>query len=335
MTHRGRSSFTEADIIRKIQQTVARNNAAGRVVLSIGDDAAAFRPRPNRLILVSCDALVEGIHFNLAYSSPEDVGWKALAVNLSDIAAMGGKPLYATTSIALPKNLAAGFVVAMYRGLAKLARQHGVIVVGGDTCASTQHLFIDVTIVGEVESKKMLTRKGARPGDLLFVTGELGGAALGLERLSRQQGTRRSALVRRHLRPQPRCSAGRFIADSRLASAMIDTSDGLSTDLHHLCEQSGAGAEVQAENIPLPVVAAGRRQARTARRLLDYALNGGEDYELLFTVPEHRKHRVPQSVGGIPIREIGKITAETGACWICVGGSKERLVPGGYDHFRR
>ncbi len=334
MTRRGRHRLTEADIVRRIQQTVGRNNAAGPVALSIGDDAAAFRPHANRLILISSDALVEGIHFNLAYCTPEDLGWKALAVNLSDIAAMGGKPLYVTTSIALPKNLPARFVVSLYRGLAKLARQHSVIVVGGDTCASIQHLFVDVTIVGEVEPKKMLTRHGARPGDLLFVTGELGGSALGLEQLTQRQRSRRSALPRRHLRPQPRCFAGRFLADRRLASAMIDTSDGLSTDLHHLCEQSRVGAVLRAEDIPLPrVISSG--QAQASRPLLDYALNGGEDYELLFTVPEYKKRLVPENIEGVPIHEIGKITAETQVCWLRTGMNKQKILPGGFDHFRR
>jgi thiamine-monophosphate kinase len=230
--HSGFSS--EAQMIRAIQR-IAGHPKDRRLALSIGDDAAAFRTDPDCLTLVSTDALVEGIHFDLAYCSPEDVGWKALAVNLSDIAAMGGTPLYATTSIALTRRISADFVTRLYRGLASIARQHAVTLIGGDTCRSLHGIFLDVTIIGEVAPMQMLTRQGAKPGDLLYVTGELGGSSAGLELLSRsRKKISRSAAIRRHLRPQPRCAAGRLLAEQKLVSAMIDLSDGLSTDLSRL-----------------------------------------------------------------------------------------------------
>ena len=240
-----RAGFSsEAHIIRAIRRIAGRPKDR-RLVLPIGDDAAAFRVHPGHLVLVSTDALVEGVHFDFRYCSPEDLGWKALAVNLSDIAAMGGIPLYVTTSIALPSKRVPGFVSRFYRGLTAIARKHSVTLVGGDTCRSLKGVFLDVTIIGEVEPKHMLTRQGAKPGDSLYVTGELGGSSVGLELLSRWRQAPRGAAIRRHLRPQPRCAAGRFLAEQKLASAMIDLSDGLSTDLCHLCDQSGVLKELR------------------------------------------------------------------------------------------
>ena len=327
-----RSGFSsEAQMIREIQRITGPAKDR-RLVLPIGDDAAAFRTRPGRLILVSTDALVEGIHFDLTYCSPEDVGWKALAVNLSDIAAMGGTPLYATTSIALTRKTSADFVGRLYRGLASIARQHAVTVIGGDTCRSPQGIFLDVTIIGEVEPTHILTRQRARPGDMLYVTGELGGSSVGLEQLSRSRmKVPRSATIRRHLRPQPRCAAGRFLAKRKLASAMIDLSDGLSTDLARLCEQSGVGALVEASQLPLAKIP-GRQRELLPNPLLHYALHGGEDYELLFAVPPRFSQRVPGQIDGLPVHRIGCVTRATGI-WLLDGQEKHRLNPGGFDHF--
>jgi len=327
-----RSGFSsEAQMIREIQRITARPTNR-RLALPIGDDAAAFRTRPGRLILVSTDALVEGIHFNLRYCSAEDLGWKALAVNLSDIAAMGGTPLYVTTSIALPREVAPDFVPRFYRGLTAIARKHAVTLIGGDTCRSMQGIFLDVTIIGEVEPKHLLTRRGAKPGDLIYVTGELGGSGVGLELLSRsRRPAPRSAATRRHLRPQPRCTAGRFLAERRLASAMIDLSDGLSTDLGHLCDQSGVGALIEVARIPVAKIAVRQRQL-LPNVPLHYALHGGEDYELLFAVPSRLSQRVPKQIDGLPIHNIGWITRSTGV-WLVDGLKKQRLHSRGFDHF--
>jgi len=323
---------SEADMIRRIQQ-IAADQANRRLILSIGDDAAAFRPRPGYLILVSTDALVEGIHFDFKYCSADDVGWKALAVNLSDIAAMGGMPLYVTTSIALPREVASSFVPRFYRGLTAIARQHGVTLIGGDTCRSPQGVFVDVTIVGEVEPRHLLTRKGAKPGDLIYVTGELGGSAAGMELLSRsRRAPVRSAVAKRHLRPLPRCSAARFLAQRNLASAMIDLSDGLSTDLGHLCEHSGVGGIVEAARIPVARTAGRHREL--ADSPLHYALHGGEDYELLFTVPSQLSRRIPKEIGGVPAHKIGWITRSPGV-WLVEGQEKRPLHPRGFAHFAR
>ncbi|MGH9427436.1 MAG: thiamine-phosphate kinase [Terriglobia bacterium] len=327
-----RSGFSsEAHIIREIGRIAGRPKDR-RLVLPIGDDAAAFRTRPGHIVLVSTDALVEGIHFDLRHCSVEDLGWKALAVNLSDIAAMGGIPLYVTTSIALPSKVAPDFVPRFYRGLTAIARKHSVTLIGGDTCRSPQGIFLDVTIIGEVEPGEMLTRQGAKPGDLIYATGELGGSGMGLELLSLSlKRTPRSAAIRRHLRPQPRCSAGRLLAAQKLASAMIDLSDGLSTDLGHLCRQSGVGALIEASRIPLARISPGHRQL-LPNAPLHYALHGGEDYELLFTVPSRLSQRVPKQIEGLPVHNIGWITRSTGV-WLLDGQKKRRLTSGGFDHF--
>ena len=323
----------EAQMIGEIQRIAGRPTNR-RLAIPIGDDAAAFRTRPGRLILISTDALVEGIHFDLRYYSAQDVGWKALAVNLSDIAAMGGTPLYVTTSIALPREEAPDFVPRFYRGLTAIARKHAVTLIGGDTCRSPQGIFLDVTIIGEVKPGEMLTRRGAKLGDLIYVTGELGGSGMGLEWLSRSlQPAPRSAAMRRHLRPQPRCRAGRFLAEEKLASAMIDLSDGLSTDLGRLCRQSGVGALIEASRIPLARISPRHRQL-LPNAPLHYALHGGEDYELLFTVPSRLSQRVPKQIEGLPVHNIGWITRPTGV-WLLDGQTRRRLSSGGFDHFAR
>lgn len=327
--------LSEADLIRQIQGVVGlTKRVSPRIRLAIGDDAAAFRPRPGRLTLLSMDALVEGVHFDLQYFTPEDLGWKALAVNLSDIAAMGGEPLCFASSISIRKAGSLQFVRKLYRGMMDLAGRLGVALVGGDTCASPHGVFLDLAVIGEVKETDLVRRSGARPGDILYVSGQLGGSAMGLELLrNRCRRTRASHyLVRRHLRPVPRCDVGRLLARKHLASAMIDLSDGLSTDLYHLCESSQVGAVVDAALIPVASVPGGR-QPLLSKKPLQYAINGGEDYELLFTVPSQFRRRVPAGVGGIPLHEIGVITGEKGNCWLQHQGNLKKLAPGGYDHF--
>jgi thiamine-monophosphate kinase len=329
------SLVSENQLIKKIYQISSQGRfPSGRVRLSIGDDAAAFRNRIGALTLISTDALVEGIHFDLKYFSPEDLGWKALAANLSDIAAMGGEPLYFTTSIALPKRKTSNFVQKLYRGMLRLANKTQITLIGGDTCASSEAVFLNVTIIGEVKPSEIIRRGGARPGDLVFVTGELGGSAIGLELLRKYPELARDSrrVTARHLRPVPRCHIGRFLAARKYASAMIDISDGLSTDLHHLCEQSQVGALIDAARLPLTTVSQ-KVASMLSEPLLDYGMNGGEDYELLFTVSPKIKDKIPKMIQGISIQEIGQITEHAGFCRINLHGRVRRLFPSGFDHF--
>ena len=309
---------------------------SGRVPISFGDDAAAVAPSQGHILLISTDALVEGIHFDLGYFRPEDLGWKALAVNLSDIAAMGGKPLGFTTSLAFPRETSPSFVTRVYRGMLKLAELSGAVLLGGDLCASPGTVFLDLTILGEVKSAQVRTRRDARPGDSLFVTGELGASAVGLELLRRvpQRARYFSRLTGRHLRPMPRNRIGCWLSASGCASALIDLSDGLSTDLHRLCKASRVGAVIDSDRIPLPRISS-KVGSWIEQPLLDYGLNGGEDYELLFSVPPGRRNEVPSQMDGLGIHEIGTITDEPGSCWLREQGHLRPLSPGGFDHFRR
>ena len=331
------SAQSETRLIERIHR-LARQvlSPSENVSISFGDDAAALVPSSGHMLLISTDALVEGIHFDLDYFRPEDLGWKALAVNLSDIAAMGGRPLGFTTSLAFPKDAPPSFVTRIYRGMLKLAALSGAVLLGGDLCASPGTLFLDVTLLGEVKPEQVRTRDNARPGDSLFVTGELGASAIGLELLRRFPGRARyyPHLAGRHLRPTPRNPMGRWLAASGCASALIDLSDGLSTDLHHLCRASGVGAVIEADCVPLPGI--GPQVGSWVKRpLLAYGLNGGEDYELLFSVPRGKRHQVTGRLEGLGIHEIGCITDEPGACRLREQGSLRPLSPGGFDHFRR
>lgn len=311
------------------------------VHIGIGDDAAALKVSPSALLLATTDLLLEGVHFDLSYTDYYSLGWKSAAVNLSDIAAMGGVPRFCLTSLGIPSHTKPEKILDFYRGFNSLLMTHKVALAGGDTCASPFGMIVSVTVLGEVEKKRVISRAGAKPGDRIFVTGTLGDSAAGLEILQSGTGGRgagagrkrfNSALVKRHLRPTPLIAEGRKLALSGCASAMIDISDGLSSDLAHICKQSGVGAVIDAEKIPLS-----RTLTRSARMLrnmpLQYGLSGGEDYALLFTVPSARIGKL--GALGLAVTEIGTIT-RTQQRWIVdVHGRKRRLQQSGYDHFAR
>lgn len=323
------------EILRKRHRRAAPN-----VRIGIGDDTALIRRTSGRDMLLTTDLLVEGVDFDLAWTTFREIGYKAMAANLSDIASMGGVPLYALASIALPGKTSMASVRQLYRGLTDLARRYGVHLIGGDTSSTPGEVMVSVTLIGEVEPRRAIRRSGARPGDRIFVTGTLGDARAGLERLEHpRRGGRNGggdrALVRRFLHPSPRVREGRILAERGLATAMIDLSDGLSTDLHHLCDASGVGATLDPDR--LPVSPSLRKFAR--RRHADpvrYALSGGEDFELLFTV---KSSKVPELLrlgasGKLNSTMIGEI--EPRRSGVTTRGARRRrtkLAPGGYEHF--
>jgi len=293
------------------------------VVVGPGDDAAVLRPRPGEDLVVTVDAIVEGVHFGSGFS-PADVGWKALAVNLSDLAAMGARPRYALVALGLPAGTSERRVRGIARGLGACARAHGVAVIGGNVSRASD-LSVTVTAVGAVEEGRALLRSGARPGDLVAVTGTVGDAALGL------LAGAPPALVRRQRRPMPRVAAGLALAG--LVRAAVDVSDGLAQDLGHLCAASGVGARIGLDDLPLSP--AYRRATRGRPDPWTAALAGGEDYELIVALP-------PRSLGaaraaleraGTTLTVVGRFVRGEGVLVVGPQGDA-RAVPPGHDHLR-
>jgi thiamine-monophosphate kinase len=322
----------ETQIIERIRRALPAR-PGGALLLGIGDDAAILRPRAAADWVISCDAFLEGVHFLARLHPPEAVGYKALARATSDLAAMGARPRFFLLTLALPPARAARWLERFLAGLAWAARKFGLVLVGGDTSRQPR-VLASVTVLGEVERGRALRRSGARPGDLIYVSGRLGAAALGLELLRRGlvRPARFRRLLRPHLYPPIRLALGRWLARRRIASAMIDTSDGLSTDLAHLLEASGVGARLAPSR--LPIVSIPRELARRSLDPLALALNGGEDYELLFTVPRRFRARVPRSWRGIPLTCIGEIVPGNQLLLADSSGRTRRLAPGGWDPFR-
>ncbi len=338
------SDLGEFGLIRAIQKLSFQRSPD--TMIGIGDDAAVLKISHAKLLLATTDMLIEGVHFDLSFTDYYSLGWKSAAVNLSDIAAMGGVPRFCLTSLAIPPNIPVEEVKNFYKGFSALVTAHKTILVGGDTCTSKDGLVISVTVLGEAKKRAVVSRTGAKQGDRIFVTGTLGDAGVGLELLkagvrSQKTGARskdvnselrtpNSELIKRHLRPVPRVEWGRKIARAGCASSMIDISDGLSSDLFHLCEESDTGAVLFSDKIPFS-----NALLKSADRLdkppLHYALSGGEDYELLFTAPPAKMKRL--ALLNIPATEIGTITGERELFIVNAKGGKKPLKPTGHDHF--
>lgn len=315
-----------------IDRIAARTGGGAGVVIGIGDDAAAFQTPSGRINLITTDMLVEGVHFDLSFCDPFSLGRKALAVNLSDLAAMGGEPRHFLLSLAVPSATTLDFLDECMRGMLQRAVEFGVTLIGGDTCSSPDRLVISITLLGDQFPERIVRRRGARPGDRVCVTGTVGDSAVGLVLLKNGKGD--EPIVRRHLDPTPRVREGKALADARLASAMIDLSDGLLADLGHILDQSSVGARVHLDALPLSV---GFRENATVAspESLSPALAGGEDYELLFTVPPKEMPAVFRLMEqmGTPVTEIGVITDERKLSVIGSDGEEIPFGKMGYDHF--
>jgi thiamine-monophosphate kinase len=304
---------------------IRRLARGGRGVLKgIGDDCAVLRIPPGHEALVTTDFSLEGVHFRRDWHSPESVGHRCLARGLSDIAAMAGDPIAVFLSLALPSALPQSWVDRFINGLTDLAKRFRVTLAGGDTAQSPEGVLADVVVLGSAPRGKAILRSGARPGDKIYVTGSLGGSAATLKQLmnGRRPGSHR---FDRHFFPEPRIEVGQLLRRRRLASAMIDLSDGLSTDLAHICEESGVGAEVWANVIP-------RATMDRAPVALEFGLHGGEDYELLFIT--RPKQTVPRQLGRVAITEIGRVIREHGMFLVGENGPTV-LQAQGWQHFRQ
>ncbi|MSM40205.1 MAG: thiamine-phosphate kinase [Geobacter sp.] len=322
-------SLGEFGLIDRIAGRVA---AGTGIIRGIGDDAAAVKPSPGTVQLLTSDMLLEGVHFDLTFTSPEALGRKSLAVNLSDMAAMGGRSRHFLLSLAIPPSVSLEFLDPFIGGLLDMASCHAVSLVGGDTCASRSGLVISITLVGEQLPERVVYRQGARPGDLVCVTGFLGDSALGLAEL--RAGLRETPAVSRHLEPSPRCNEGLMLAEAGLPTAMIDVSDGLLADLGHILECSGVGAKVFLDRLPLSEYFSAEA-GRLVSEPIQLALAGGEDYELLFSLPRQYLPQARQllSARGIGCAVIGEVTEEAGLQVTAPDGSSYQPTGLGFSHF--
>ncbi len=308
------------------------------VRVGIGDDAAVIEPGRNTLTVLTVDALIEGVHFDPAVCDLADVGFKALAVNLSDLAAMGARPRAAVLSLALPAQMRVYRLDALIDGLLELAGRHGVTLVGGNLAGSPGPLVVDVTALGVVGRRRVLSRSGAKPGDELYVSGRIGAAAAGLGILREHPADAAAnaafrEAIQRFRRPEPRVRLGMLVGRNRAASACIDLSDGLADAAHQLAAAGGVGVRIDGPAVPLHP-GARRWFEQRGHEPLDAALRGGEDYELLIAVPAKKRRRftaLGRLVKGLPLTRIGVVTREPGVYLTHAGG--DRPLPHGFTHF--
>ena len=329
-----REGATEANIFERIERIARTAKIPGnRIRLGIGDDAALFKPAGGRDEILTCDWFLEGSHFLRDKHPPDAVGWKCLARAVSDIGAMGGVPRCFLLSLALPETHIGLWLDQFLVGLQRASRRFLCPLVGGDTTRNDR-ILVNVTVIGEVRAGNAPMRSGARAGDLLFTSGRLGEAELGLELFRKTRGriSGRNPSLKKHLYPEPRLALGRWLAEKHLASSMMDLSDGLSADLPRLCAASGVGARIFGSKIPA-VRLPERLRGRTSDPL-DLALHGGDDYELLFTVPRKKARKIPRSFQGIPISAIGDVTRYLALVFIDSLGNTSPLPNRGWDPFR-
>jgi thiamine-monophosphate kinase len=322
----------EFEFIRTLRERASVSSS----VTGIGDDAAIVQTTPNKETVVTTDLLVEDIDFRRTTISPYLLGHKALAVSLSDIAAMGARPRWSLTSIGVPGDVwQTDFADGLYSGLLELANRYDVQLIGGDTSRTEEKIVIDSIVIGECFAGQAVKRSGANVGDRIFVTGSLGGAAAGLRLVERGAHVGEQILdhvLLRQLRPEPRVGWGIVLGDEKLATSMIDVSDGLSSDLNHLCTASDVGALIDSSLLPID----NQVTELCGRRALDplqLALHGGEDFELLFTVKPGDVARLPRRVDGTQITRIGEIKSSNEGVQIREGARVWDLNPGGWKHF--
>jgi thiamine-monophosphate kinase len=314
-----------------IQRITGRLSVPDWIVVGPGDDAAVIAPERGALDVFTTDAQVEGVHFDCRFVPPDAIGHRALAVNLSDLAAMGARPRAALLSLVLPGALDVAVVDGILDGMMHVAGAHGVAVIGGNISRSPGPLMVDITAIGAIGRRQVLTRSGARNGDIVFITGSIGDGLAGLESL--QAGSAIESCARRFLYPEPRVRAGMLLARNRAATACMDLSDGLADGVRQVAEASGVGITLDAA--ALPVADDVRRwHERRGRQPLEAAISGGDDYELLFTVrPSHqgRLRGVQRMLQGVPVTRIGVVTRERALVVRYPDGTRE--LPLGFEHF--
>lgn len=326
----------ERQLVARIRARLATVGApSDGLIVGIGDDAAVVKPMRGRCTVLTTDAQVEGVHFERRFSTPAEIGARALAVNLSDLAAMGATPRWALLSLALPEAVGIDDIDALADGLGRAGAAHNVTVIGGNVTRSPGPLMVDITAVGDVHPRRVLTRGGGRPGDELYVTGTVGGAAAGLEMLrDASAGTVDPACVTKYRRPEARVRLGRAVAQARAARAAMDSSDGLADALRQVADASRCGVEIDADAVPIEPGARRWWQGQ-GRDPVAAALTGGDDYELLIAVPRTGRGRLRQArsrVAEPALTRIGVLTKDASVRVMRRNGRREAL-PGGFEHF--
>ncbi len=316
----------EFSLTNKIRQTIYRiaGRQQGDVILGPGDDTAVLKEGKDRYLLFTCDSLVENVHFSLNYMTPRNLGWKALAVNASDIAAMGGLPKYVIVSLILNKKISEKWVDELYAGFKKFIKEFPLSLVGGNISRSDSSLVIDVAMLGEVSKQKFIKRSGAKVGDLIVVTGTLGNSKAGMQIL--QKGGSNPFLTKKHLRPTPRLKEIRQITSEIKLNSLIDISDGFTQDLFHILKESKVSAKIDKVKIPMSL----QLKKFAKEKAIDFALAGGEDYELLFTLSKKEAKKLPVKVNETALNVVGEIIK--GNPKIIIDGKE--IASQGYDHFK-
>ncbi|MFH1259589.1 MAG: thiamine-phosphate kinase [Elusimicrobiota bacterium] len=325
------SNLGEFGLIRKIR--AGQPTAKKRLIRGMGDDAAVFRPAPGKVIVVTTDLLVENIHFSREWASWVEIGEKALAVNLSDLAAMGAvEPVGYLVGLSLPVDTPVHIVDNLYQGLGKIAQKYRCALLGGDTVAALNTIEISITLFGEANPEELVYRQGAKPGDKIFVSGCLGGSAAGLLALKKglKKNKKAGKIVQEHLLPQPKIELASRLAKQKLVNSMIDCSDGLDLSLKFIAEESGVGMKALLEQIPL-----GAETVYWAKRWginpVQWALSGGEDYQLIFTVPPGKAGSVGKISPSVTL--IGEVVKGEKISYLDEKGKETKIAGGGYDHF--
>jgi len=332
---------TETQLILKLRDAALKAGSKSGIALGIGDDAALFAPRPGYQTILTCDWFLEETHFLRRLHPPDAVGWKSLARAVSDIAAMGGQPRCFLLSLALPEDLTGRWLDQFLEGLRRASRKLDCPLAGGDTTRQKK-VLINITVVGEVRQNQAVLRTGAKPGELIYVSGLLGEADIGLLLLRRKARIEKSnRALKKHLYPEPRLALAQWLAVNGIATAMMDLSDCLSTDLPRLCAASKVGAILEAAKIPKISVPKWNKLARSrfvvrshSDLALNLALNGGDDYEILFTVSPARARRLPTSYQGVPLTAIGTIQGAGSILLAEPDGGLKPLAQAGWDPFR-
>jgi thiamine-monophosphate kinase len=330
----------EFGLIERIDELLRRESVqTPGLTLGIGDDTASFLPHAGYEVLVTCDCMVEGRHYLPQHITPLELGRRAMVLNISDIGAMGGKPLYALVSLGLRADTPVSDVVAMYRGFVAELNPFGASIIGGNLTKSGDSPFIDITLIGEVEHGKTVRRSTAKVGDAILVTGYPGQSAAGLQLLlqvERMEGLHDHPLVRAYNTPSHRAREGRAIAQSGCVTAMIDTSDGFLGDLGHICKESAVGAELIRENLP---ISEDLRQAaqKLGQDPYDLVLKDSDDYELIITCsPDHvdQIYSAVSALSDVPVTEVGRITDVARQIKLMLpNGTRSEIISAGWDHF--